>query len=212
VTADAVVSHTSAVIAIPEETYESSLKDGTAVLYRPVRPDDKERFRRGLEQLSPRSRYLRFFRVIDHFSDKQLRYLTELDYVDHFAWLAVLPGASGEPGVGVSRWVRLGMDRAVAEGAVTVIDSYQNRGIGKTLLHLAARSAIERGIEAFRVYALGENRAILELLAELGARPGKWDGGVLELTVPLPDRPEDLPQTPAPLILKASAEGRLEEG
>jgi GNAT superfamily N-acetyltransferase len=200
------------VVAIPEEAYESSLEDGTTVRYRPVRPDDKERFRRGLEQLSPRSRYLRFFRVIDRFSENQLRYLTELDYVDHFAWLAVLPDAPGEPGVGVSRWVRLGMDPTVAEGAVTVIDAYQNRGIGKTLLHLAARSAIERGIKAFRVYALGENRAVLDLLAALGARPGKWEGGVLELTVPLPDRPEDLPQTPAPLILKASAEGRLEEG
>jgi GNAT superfamily N-acetyltransferase len=142
------------VSSIPEGAYESSLEDGTIVLYRPVRPDDKERLRRGLEQLSPRSRYLRFFRVIDHFTEDQLRYLTELDYRDHFAWLAVLPELSDEPGVGVSRWIRLAMDATVAEGAVTVIDPYQNRGIGKTLLHLAARSAIDRGIKAFRVYAL----------------------------------------------------------
>jgi GNAT superfamily N-acetyltransferase len=199
------------VTQIHEERFESSLPDGTVVLYRPVQPDDKERLRRGLEQLSPRSRYLRFFQLIDHFTEDQLRYLTELDCVDHFAWLALLPESPGEPGVGVSRWVRLAMDPTVAEGAVTVIDSYQNRGIGKTLLHLAARSAIERGIEAFRVYALGENRAVLALLAELGARSGKWDGGVIELSVPLPKRFEDLPQTPAPLILKASAAGRLEE-
>lgn len=196
---------------VPDTTYESRLADGTPVRYRPVRPDDKDRFQLGLQQLSPRSRYLRFFRAIDHFSEAQLRYLTEVDFHDHYAWLATLPDEPGEPGVGVARWIRLPGESQVAEGAITVIDRYQNRGIGKMLLHIAAISAIENGVKAFRIYAMGENRAVMQLLHEVGARLGTWDGGVLEVTVPLPPDPRDLPQTPAPLILKATAQGRLEE-
>jgi GNAT superfamily N-acetyltransferase len=196
----------------PAVEVEGRLRDGTPVLFRPVRPDDKERFRRGLELLSPQSRYRRFFRPIEAFTEDELRYLTEVDFEDHFAWLAVLPDVPGEPGIGVARWIRLRDEPTVAEAAVTVIDAYQNRGAGRMLLHLTARSAVERGVRAFRAWALGENRPILHLLRELGAIEGGWESGVLELTVPLPSDPEALDRTPAAQILRATAAGRLTVG
>ena len=42
------------------------------VLIRPIASDDKERLERGLEQLSPESRYRRFFAPVDHFSELSL--------------------------------------------------------------------------------------------------------------------------------------------
>jgi GNAT superfamily N-acetyltransferase len=197
---------------IPNVQIKGTLSDGSRVLFRPIRPDDKDGLRRGLEQLSPQSRYRRFFRDIDHFSDEELAYLTELDFENHFAWLAVLPDAPGEPGVGVGRWIRLKDDPTAAEAAVTVIDAYQGQGLGRMLLHLAAASAIERGVRRFRAYALADNRPILTLLRQLGAIEGRWDGGVLDLTVPLPSDPGELEGTPAPLILKATATGDLGAG
>ncbi|MGH2755865.1 MAG: GNAT family N-acetyltransferase [Actinomycetota bacterium] len=189
--------------------YEGSLPDGTRILFRPIRPDDKDRIRRGFELLSPESRYRRFFSSIDHLSEDDLRYLTEVDFQDHFAWLAVLPDQPSVPGAGVARWIRLADEPDVAEGAVTVIDSFQHQGIGSTLLWLAARSAIERGIRAFRVWVQGENAPILRMLHDAGVVPRKWEAGIAEVDIPLPSSADVFPRTPAPMVLRATAAGEL---
>jgi hypothetical protein len=129
--------------------------------------------------------------------------------VNHFAWVALLPDEPGSPGIGVGRWVRLASEPAAAEGAVTVVDEFHGQGIGKTLLWLAAHSAIERGVKRFRVWTLGDNVKVQHLLEDLGAQPGRIDAGVTEYLVPLPDDPESLDGTPAPLVLRAVAAGRV---
>lgn len=67
----------------------AELRDGTKVLLRLVRPSDKELLLRGFEQLSARSRYLRFLVPKAVLTDEELRYLTEIDGEDHFAIGAV---------------------------------------------------------------------------------------------------------------------------
>ena len=146
---------------------------------------------------------------MDHLSDEQLRYLTEVDFEDHFAWMAVLPDEPSSPGVGVSRWVRVEGEPAVAEGAVTVLDSFHNQGIGSTLLWLAAHSAIEHGIKAFRVWVQGENLPALKMLKDFGAVPHSWDSGVAEIDIPLPSSADEIEGTPAPLVLRAAATGEI---
>jgi adenylate cyclase len=193
----------------PAESLEATLDDDTRVLFRPIRPDDKDRLRAGMAHLSPQSRYRRFFRHIDHLSERQLHYLTEVDFENHFAWLATLPDEAGQPGVGVGRWVRIKDEPDVAEGAITVLDEFQGKGLGKTLLWLLAKTAIANGVRAFRVWTLGENEPMLSMLKELGAELGRWESGVMELTVPLPESVEELARTPAPLVLKAAAEGSI---
>ncbi len=185
------------------ERYEAALDDGTRLLFRPVRPEDSVLIQKGLERMSPQSRYLRFFRSVDHLTADELRYLTQVDFQDHFAWIAVLPDTPGV-GAGIGRWIRLPSEPEVAEAAVTVADEMQHRGIGTALLWLLARSALARGIDAFRVAVLGENRAILELLGRLGAQRGKWEGGVVEFVVPLLAATEE---PPARLVLRAVAAG-----
>ncbi len=190
--------------------FESHLADGRRVLFRPIEPTDKELLADGFRRLSPESRYRRFFRSIDHLSDAQLRYLTEVDQKDHVAWVAVLPDEAKDRGAGVARWVRLADEPDAAEGAVTVVDSLQGLGIGKTLLHLLAHVAIERGIRSFKAWVLGDNQQVQNMLKRLGAVPGEWDSGTLQMTIPLPSDPAELEATPAPLILKAVASGKLE--
>ena len=180
------------------------------LLFRPIRPEDKDRIRAGLEHLSPESRYRRFFRHIDHFSQKELAYLTEVDFEDHVAWLVLLADEPGQPGIAVARWIRVSDEPEVAEAAVTVIDAYQGHGIGKTLLWLLARSAVRRGVRAFRAWVQGENKVVLGMLDEFGAEPGRWQQGVVELDVPLPQDLGEMHTSAAPLVLRAVAAGRLE--
>lgn len=192
---------------VDADAFESFLGE-KRLLFRAITPDDKQRIRDGLERLSPESRYRRFFRHIDHLSEKELDYLTEVDFVDHVAWMVVLPDVPGQPGIAVGRWIRVPGEPEVAEAAVTVIDDYQGNGIGKTLLWLLARSAAARRVRSFRAWVLGENRAILGVLAELGAQ-GKWESGVYVVDVPIPEVPGDLHTSVAPLVLHAVATGRL---
>ena len=190
--------------------FESTLPDGRRILFRPIQPSDKKLLADGFERLSPESRYRRFFRSIDHLSEAQLKYLTEVDQVDHVAWVAVLPDAPEEErGAGVARWVRLRDEPDTAEGAVTVVDSLQGMGIGKTLLYLITHEAITKGIERTKAWVLGDNHEVQSMLSHMGAQPGPWEAGAIEMTIPLPSDPQELANTPAPLILKAVAAGAL---
>lgn len=166
--------------------FTGRLSDGRRIAFRTIRPEDKLPLQEGLRKLSPLSRYRRFHSDIDRLSERQLRYLTEPDFENHVAWVAVLPTADGEEGIGVGRWIRTAEDPEVAEVALTVLDAYQGQGVGKALLWLLATSAGEKGIRAFRVGALAENRSVLHLLKEVDAQPGDWHQGVLEALAPLP--------------------------
>jgi GNAT superfamily N-acetyltransferase len=190
--------------------YEGRLASGERVLFRQIRPSDKERLLKGFQMLSPESRYRRFFRNMDTLSEAQLAYLTELDFEDHYAWIGVLPDRPGEPGLGVARWIRISDEPEVAEGAVTVLDAYHGQGLGSTLLWLAARSAIEKGVKAFRVWVQGDNHPMLAILEDIGTTPTQWEAGVSEIDIPLPSDPEDLAANPAALVLRAVASGDVE--
>src|SRR6266568_8681079 len=71
------------------------LRDGSRVVLRLVRPDDKALLRRGFERLSPESRYRRFMSAKSQLTDAELAYLTEVDGWSHFALGAVVEGAGG---------------------------------------------------------------------------------------------------------------------
>jgi RimJ/RimL family protein N-acetyltransferase len=171
---------------------------------RPILPEDKERLVEAFARLSDESRYQRFGTSVQHLSDQQLRYLTEIDYDDHMAWVALDPNADGEPGLGVARYMRLPGEPEIAEAAVTVVDSHQGLGLGSILLGVLGLSAVAHGIRAFRAYVLEENQAIQELFAGLGATMHR-EGSMLRVDVPLPEDPADLPDTPTGRVFRAVA-------
>lgn len=163
-----------------------TLRDGTRALVRPIRPDDKERIAEGLARLSPESRYRRFLRAVTTLNERELKYLTEIDYTSHFAWVASAIDLPGEPGLGVARYIRDPKDPEVAEAAVAVVDDYQGKGVGSILLRLLVATALENGITTFRAWVLGENAEILRPLERIGARRTP-DHGVLRIEVDLTD-------------------------
>jgi GNAT superfamily N-acetyltransferase len=163
-----------------------TLRDGKRVRVRPIAPEDKERLLAGVARLSMRSRYLRFLAPVPTLSEAMLRHLTEIDHVNHIAWLATDPDAPGEPALGVARCLRSAEDPTVAEVAVAVADDFQSRGLGALLLETLARSAAEQGIATFRANVLRENDRVVHALAELGAR-GELEAGVLHVAMSVAD-------------------------
>lgn len=166
---------------------EHHLSDGTAVHVRAIRPTDADELRRGHERLSPRSRYLRFLSTTPHLSDELLRYLTDVDGVDHVALVAlrVSHDLKTEVGIGVARFLRLADDPEVAEVAVTVADEMQGKGLGKLLTRLLAEAAEERGVRTFRAEVAVENDAMRGLLAAAGATVVRQEEGTLIFDVPV---------------------------
>lgn len=184
------------------EQFACTLRDGTPVLVRPIQPEDKAQLAAGFQRLSEESRYRRFMAPVQQLDEEQLRTLTEVDYVDRFAWVAVRADRP-EEGLGVSRYVRVESEPDVAEVAVTVVDDYQGRGLGTLLLALLAAAARAAGIKRFRAYVLEENAPMIALLEDLGATTEHDSPGVVKADVRLD--PELLPDSPASRVLKAVA-------
>lgn len=162
------------------------LRDGTPVEVRPIRPDDRQALADGLEQLSPESRYRRFFSPVARLTDAQLTYLTEVDHHDHEALVAVEPGT--ERGIGVARFIRSDSDPELAEFAVAVADDWHERGVGTALIHRLTQRAREEGITRFTGTILEENRPMLDLVEELGdVRVRDRAAGAVEIEVDLPE-------------------------
>ena len=61
------------------------LRDGTEVIVRPVRAEDKPLFVAGWERFGEQSRYRRFMAAKQQLSVDELAFFTELDHVDHEA-------------------------------------------------------------------------------------------------------------------------------
>ena len=180
-------------------------RDGASVRVRPILPSDKDRLREAFHRLSMESRIRRFMAPVAELTEGQLRYLTEIDYRDHMAWVALDPSAPEMPGIGVARYVRLAGEPSVAEAAVTVADEWQGRGVGTILIGLLTLSANEMGITTFRAYVLEENRPMLEILVGLGARVSREEAGVVRVDAPVLAEPEDIPDTPTGRVFKAVA-------
>jgi GNAT superfamily N-acetyltransferase len=191
---------------IRRRTVHLALRDGTRVLLRPVVPEDKVRLVQGLDRLSPASRYRRFMTAVARISPKQLAYFTELDYVNHYAVGALTLDEPGQPGIGVARYVRLVEEPTAAEVAVTIIDEYQGRGVGKLLLRALAAVAAEHGIRSFQAEIMGDNRGARALVTGMGARIAR-SGNPLLFVMDVPKQMEDLRGTPLHDTLRTLARG-----
>lgn len=184
------------------------LRDGSAVVLRPIRADDKDGLREGFERLSPESRYRRFLSARGQFTDAELRFLTEVDHHDHEALVAVEPGAGR--GVGIARYVRSAGAERSAEAAIAVADDWQARGVGTALLEALAGRARTEGVAEFDAIVLWSNLPrIKALFGRLGGTPRVRDAGAgtAELRVALA---RDGAGPHLRHCLKAAAAGELE--
>jgi GNAT superfamily N-acetyltransferase len=161
------------------------LPDGSEVLVRPVRPEDKPLFAAGWERFGHDSRYRRFMAANKRLSPRELAHLTEIDHVDHEAIGALDPRTGA--GLGVARYLRNPHRPDTAEAAVAVVDDWHGRGLGGVLLRRLCRRAKANGIETFTASLLTDNRSMMHLFERLGrVSVRELDGPTMEIDVELP--------------------------
>ena len=153
---------------------------------RPIQGSDAQLLQEGFEQLSETSRYHRFHAGMRRMPEALVRYLTQVDGVNHVALVAFEQTALGPgQGVAVARFVRNKDVPQTAELAVTVIDAFQGRGVARQLLAALGDCARARGIHTFTMNVLSGNARARRLVRSLGAVGIGSDGDVITFHLPV---------------------------
>ena len=148
---------------------EAVLRDGQSILIRAIRPSDGSLLVDLFERPGPRSVRPRFRAAKQRLSEKEIVYLTDVDFTNHVALVAVSSAGGEERLVGVGRYILMGRsDEGQADVAFEVADREQGRGIGTVLLEHLASIARGQGVERFRAEILAENGEMLGVFGESG--------------------------------------------
>jgi GNAT superfamily N-acetyltransferase len=158
------------------------------VTIRPIRADDGERLSASHARLSPESRYRRFLATKPELSVADVRYLLDVDGIDHIALVATRPSPEGEQIVAVARCIRIPESPDTGEFAIVVADELHRHGLGTRLLAALAELATAQGITRFRATMLSDNVAIQRLLTAFaaGAVRRRSQGVTIEMEIVLP--------------------------
>jgi len=166
----------------PGKPEEVTLRDGTAVTIRPIRPDDAHHLQALFDRLSPESISFRFLGHPKELPDAQARQLAQVDYRTRMALVATCDQGSEENIIAVARYaVDPAGQPGRAEAAIVVEDKYQNRGLGTLLLTRLVAYAQAHGIRAFMATIRQDNIQIMRFVrhsglpAESTLEAGVWD-------------------------------------
>jgi GNAT superfamily N-acetyltransferase len=146
-----------------EFAQDATLRDGTPIHLRPIRPDDQESLIAFHDRLSGQTAYQRFFNVVKHLPAAWAHFLVNVDYDRRLALVAEHGDGPDRTLVAVARYDCSGQADA-AEIAFVVQDDWQGRGLGRILLNALLAAAEARGIRRFRASVLASNARMLGLL------------------------------------------------
>jgi acetyltransferase len=148
-----------------------TMKDGTSVVIRPIRPEDEPAMITFHQKLSERSVYLRFFqplKLTQRTSHDRLTRACFIDYDREMALIAEGKNAAGEPEIlAVGRLSKL-HGREEAELAAVAIDSAQHQGLGTELYCRLVQVARDEKLTKVVSNMLPENREMRAMCTRLG--------------------------------------------
>jgi GNAT superfamily N-acetyltransferase len=144
-----------------------ALQDGTRVLIRPLRPEDREREEDFINRLSPNSRRLRFLGDFKQASPALIDQLMQVDYPEQMAFVALAHDNGQLREVGVSRYSAAAGDKR-CECAVTVADDWRHRGMGVLLMRHLIDIARQNGYKQMFSIDAADNEPMRGLAHYLG--------------------------------------------
>ena len=155
-----------------------TLRDGTTVQLRPIRPEDEPLVHDLVAHMSAEDLRLRFFTPIRNLSHRFAARLTQIDYDREMALVALQGGTV----LGIARFFA-DPDRDKAEYAVAVRTDWHGRGIGYLLMTRLIEVARQWGIGELVGDVLHDNEPMLAMCRELGftLMHDRADASVLEV-------------------------------
>ena len=164
----------------PEE-YEEwiTLKDGSVIFLRPIKPSDGPLILDLIHKLSPETIYFRFLTRLDRLQPELLKHILEIDYETHFTLVAISEEAETESIIGSCRYITTQkMDHA--ELTVVLRDDWQRRGLGKIMATRVVTVARLKGIYSIEIAFDYRNEGMKRLFASLGY-PVKHESSLVDI-------------------------------
>jgi acetyltransferase len=151
-----------------------TMKDGTEVSLRPIRPDDEPLMAQFHQTLSGRSVYMRYFYSLSLKSRVAHERLVRICHVDDEREVALVVDytnkRTGQQQIlGVGRLIRLDAQDE-AEVAILVSDRYQKQGLGTELLRRLIQIARDQKLHRVFGELLRDNLAMQVIVRKLGFR------------------------------------------
>jgi acetyltransferase len=151
-----------------------TMRDGTQVAIRSIRPEDEPLMIAFHEGLSGRSVYMRYFESLSFKARTAHERLSRICFADP-QQEAVLVAVHTDQNTGGERILAVGRlsifgDGKTAEIAAVVTDDYQGRGLGTELLKRLLQVALNQGIHRISAEMLRDNTVMQSILKRLGFR------------------------------------------
>jgi GNAT superfamily N-acetyltransferase len=161
-----------------------ALRDGRRVEIRALRPDDRSGFAEAVSRSSAESLRRRFFGAKRTFTEQEVSFFVNVDFVNHVALVAVAEEGGRPTIVGGARYVVVGSGQA--EVAFTVADQCQGQGVGAALMRHVTAIAREAGIKELIADVLRENTPMMRVFEKSGLRMStRREGGVAHVVLRL---------------------------
>jgi GNAT superfamily N-acetyltransferase len=162
-----------------------TLREGRKIEIRALRPQDRDGLTSAVARVGKESLYRRFFAGKREFSEKEVSFFVDVDFVNHVALVAVAKEGGQAAIVGGGRYVVVRPGKA--EVAFAVIDEYQGQGIGAALMRHLGAIARHSGLRELIAEVLSENVAMLKVFEKSGLEMStKREGAVVHVSLRIP--------------------------
>jgi acetyltransferase len=150
-----------------------TLRDGTGVTLRPIRPEDEPlmaAFHKNISERSVYFRYLHLMGLSERVAHDRLTRACFIDYAREMALVAESRDAAGQASIlGVGRLIKLHGTRD-GEFALVVVDAKQGQGLGTELLRRLVQIGRDEGLARIVATIATENREMQRVSANVGFR------------------------------------------
>jgi acetyltransferase len=151
-----------------------TMKDGSEVTLRPIRPEDERLMSKFHETLSERSVYMRYFSSLSLSSRVAHERLVRICFVDYDRVMALVVDhkdkVTGQHRIlGVGRLIKL-PTKNEAEIAILVSDQFQKQGLGIELLRRTVQIARDEKLSSVSAEMLRDNLTVQRIFKKVGFR------------------------------------------
>jgi RimJ/RimL family protein N-acetyltransferase len=142
------------------------LRNGREVEIRALRPDDRDALLAATTRASTQSMFRRFFAAKRTFSEEEIAFFVNIDFIEHVALVGVTQENGQAAIIGGARYVLV--RPGIAEVAFAVIDAYQGQGLGAALMRHLVAIARNAGLKELIAEVLADNMPMRKVFEKSG--------------------------------------------